>query len=105
MASPFFVYILRCVDNSLYTGITTDVRRRFAEHRGRKRGAKYTASHTPLRLECAWRTDSRASALRLEYRLKALTHAQKEQLIGAPHSLPVFLGHQLDCSVYQEELL
>jgi arsenate reductase len=70
------------VDGSLYAGITTDLARRFAEHAGRGgKGAKYTASRRPVRFEVAWEAPGRAEASRLEHRLKALTKAEKEQLI------------------------
>lgn len=79
---------MRCADESLYTGITTDLARRFAEHAGRK-GAKYTAARPPLRFEAAFEAPGRAEASRLEYRLKALSRAQKEGLIlgKAPRGL------------------
>lgn len=105
MESPYFVYLLRCADHSLYTGITTDYRRRLKEHQTQKRGAKYTASHTPLRLECVWRTDSRSRASQLEYHIKRLSHAQKEQLTRTPQSLSQLLGCRLDDCPCQEEVI
>ena len=103
---PYFIYILRCADNSLYTGITTDVARRFAEHRGKPVGAKYTATHTPVRMERVWQCCGRAAASRLEYRIKkTLTHTQKEQLVANPALLESLLGHVIDVSCYQEECL
>ena len=103
MASAYFVYMLRCADGSLYTGFTTDWRRRFREHcSGTARGAKYTLSHPPLRVECVWQTDTVSAAMRLEYRIKkALSHAQKEQLVASPELLPSLLGHVLECGEYQ----
>lgn len=100
--TPCFVYLLRCADGSLYTGFTTDWRRRFREHSGlQRRGAKYTRSHEPLRLERVWQAENKADALRLEYHIKhALSHAQKEQLIAAPELLEPLLGHRLDCRGY-----
>ena len=78
----YYVYLLRCKDGSIYAGITTDLARRFSEHAGKGgRGAKYTASRTPERFECAFCAQDRASASRLEARLKRLTHAQKQSLI------------------------
>ena len=84
----YYVYILRCSNQSLYTGITTDLQRRFAEHAGKRTGgAKYTASHQPIRFEAVWQAEDRASASRLEYRIKTLTRLQKEHLIeGNPPS-------------------
>lgn len=86
----YFVYILRCEGGSLYTGITTDLSRRFAEHCGKDgKGAKYTHSRRPLRFERAWSCPGKGDALRLEYRIKQLTHAQKEALLlgSAPEKL------------------
>lgn len=78
----YYTYLLRCADGSLYTGITTDPARRFAQHTGVKPGgAKYTALRHPVRMEAVWRTYDRATASRLEYQLKHLKKAEKEQLI------------------------
>lgn len=104
MDSAYFVYLLRCTDGSLYTGITTDYQRRLSEH-GSKRGAKYTRSHPPSHFERVWRTSSRALASRLEYRLKTLTRAQKEQLIYNPTQLTSLLGNVVDVNLYEEECL
>lgn len=69
----------------MYTGITTDVRRRFEEHTEDKaRGAKYTKSHKPIKIEAVWETDTKANALKLEHRIKKLTKPQKEELISVP---------------------
>ncbi len=105
MAKPYFVYMLRCADDSLYTGIATDVARRFAEHGGKAVGAKYTASHAPVRVERVWRAPDRALASRLEYRIKTLTHTQKERLVANPAQLTGLLGRVMDISPYQEEFL
>ena len=77
----YFVYMLRCKDNSIYTGITTDVERRFAEHKSPKKGAKYTTSHTPVSVEAVFETNSRSEASKLEAHIKSLTKSQKEELI------------------------
>ena len=75
----YYVYLLRCTDGSLYAGITTDLRRRYREHReGGKKGAKYTRAHPPLSCAAAWVLPDRASASRLEARLKKLSHREKE---------------------------
>lgn len=103
MDKPYFVYMLRCADDSLYTGIATDVARRFSEHGGKATGAKYTASHTPVRVERVWRAPDRALASRLEYRIKTLSHAKKERLVADPAQLEGLLGHVMDISPYQEE--
>ena len=78
----YYTYILRCADNSLYTGITTNPERRFLQHCGKKSGgAKYTASHPPIRMEAVWHAPNHPAAARLEYQIKTLTKQQKEQMI------------------------
>ncbi|MBQ1821354.1 MAG: 4'-phosphopantetheinyl transferase superfamily protein [Clostridia bacterium] len=77
----YVVYMLRCKGDRLYTGITTDPVRRFSEHEGKARGAKYTHAFPPEGIAAAWKTDSRALALKLEARIKKLTRAQKNLLI------------------------
>ena len=76
----WFVYMLRCRDGSLYTGVASDVERRFAEHVSGK-GAKYTRSHPPVavvyREECA----DKSAALRREAAVKKLSRRQKLDLI------------------------
>lgn len=77
----YFLYILRCADETLYTGITTDLDRRLAEHNSRPNGAKYTRSRRPVTLAYARRFRSRSAASREEARIKRLTRAQKLALI------------------------
>lgn len=79
----YYVYILRCEDNTLYTGITTDVARRFAEHsEGKIKGAKYTRGRKPRQIEAVWQTDNKIDAAKVEYRIKKLRKAQKESLVA-----------------------
>ena len=78
---PYFVYILRCSDGSLYTGIAADVQHRLAVHNS-GRGAKYTRSRLPVEVvytEC--RLD-RSDALKRELQIKRLCRKQKEDLIS-----------------------
>lgn len=81
MDSKWFLYILRCSDGSLYTGITTDVGKRLVQHNSGK-GAKYTRGRGPLELvyqkECADHSD----ALRQEIYVKSLTKQKKLLLIA-----------------------
>ena len=78
----YYTYILRCEGGSLYTGITTNLSRRFCEHQGKGgKGAKYTALRRPLGYEAAWQSKGRSEASKLEYRLKALSKPEKERLI------------------------
>ncbi len=78
----YYTYMLRCEDNSIYTGIASDLERRMKEHFEKsKKCAKYTLRHTAKKLECAWQTENRALASKLEYAIKQLAKPQKEELI------------------------
>lgn len=78
----YYTYMLRCEDNSIYTGITTDIKRRMKEHFEKdKKCAKYTFRHTPQKLECVWKSENRILASKLEYSIKQLSKIQKEELI------------------------
>lgn len=77
----WWVYMLRCADGTLYTGVTTDVLRRWQEHNGSPRGARYTRVRRPVWLVLCVPVPDRAGACRLEARLKALSRARKERLI------------------------
>ena len=84
----YFVYVLRCEDDSLYVGITTDVVRRFKEHTSCSGlGAKYTRSHKPVCIEAVWSTDNRSGASKLEYFLKKLSRKSKDEVIADPEIL------------------
>ncbi|WP_407308648.1 GIY-YIG nuclease family protein [Desulfosporosinus sp. SB140] len=83
----YWVYLARCGDNTIYTGATTDLKRRVREHNrvgSRGQGAKYTASHLPVSLAQAWEVDSWSDALRLEYAIKRCHRAEKVRLIEEP---------------------
>jgi len=77
-----FVYILRCRDGSLYTGITTDVPRRVQQHQTGQ-ASKYTRARLPVTLSWTRQVRSWSQALKEEYRIKTLTRAQKEALLQA----------------------
>lgn len=80
--NPWFVYILRCADNSLYTGITTDTSRRVQEHNQCNRlGARYTRARRPVALVWQESHPNRSSALKREAALKKLPRPAKEQLL------------------------
>ncbi len=76
----FFVYIVRCRDGSFYTGLTTDLARRVEKH-NQGRGAKYTASHRPVKLVYREACGDLRAAMRRERRIKSLTRAAKAELI------------------------
>ena len=78
----WYVYILRCGDGSLYTGITDDIDRRLAAHRA-GHGAKYTRGRGPLELVYRERQPDKSAALRRECRIKRLSRAEKLALIVA----------------------
>ena len=75
-----YVYVIECVDETLYTGYTTDVKRRVAEHDAGD-GAKYTRGRTPVTLRHVESFDSKSTAMSREHAIKSLTHAKKERLI------------------------
>ena len=75
-----FVYMVRCSDNSLYTGYTNDLDKRIEVHNTGK-GAKYTRSRLPVSLVFYRRVDSKSIGLRLEARLKKLSKKKKEDLV------------------------
>jgi len=81
MEEVWHLYILRCGDGSLYTGITTDVEKRLEAHRS-GRGAKYTRGRGPLELVYRETCGSHSEALKRELAVKALTRTEKEKLIG-----------------------
>lgn len=80
MEQIWYLYILRCKDNTLYTGITTDVEKRLEAHRSGK-GAKYTRGRGPLRLVYQETCGSHSEALKREVEVKKLTRAEKLELI------------------------
>ena len=77
----YLVYILRCGDGSLYTGITNDLSRRLAAHSS-GRGAKYTRSRLPVALVWQEAQPDKSAALRRERQIKALSRAEKLRLIA-----------------------
>ena len=76
----WFVYMLRCGDGSLYTGITDDVPRRLEVHRAGK-GAKYTRGRGPRELVYQEEVSDKSAALKREYAIKRLRREEKEQLL------------------------
>ncbi len=85
----WFVYLVRTASGSLYTGITTDVERRFAEHQaGAPKGARSLRGKGPLILEFWAETGNRAMASRLEWAIKQWPRRDKEALIRGERALP-----------------
>ncbi len=91
----WFIYMLRCADGSLYTGITVDVERRFSEHCDGNRGAKYLRGRGPLQLVFQCAVTDRSRATRLEMIIKQLTKQEKEALL-LNHALLEPLLQRLD---------
>lgn len=82
------VYIIRCGDNSLYTGISNDVSRRFAVHQsGNSQASKYTKNRHPLKLVFSEEIGTKSEASRVEYRIKQLPKGTKENLVRGLTSL------------------
>ena len=98
----YYTYMIRCEDNSLYTGITTDLERRLSEHQSKsEKCAKYTLNHTAIKFEAAWESSTRSAASKLEYNLKKLGKAQKESLIKNVSNLSIFLEDKINCEEYK----
>lgn len=85
-ASGWILYVAECADGSYYTGITKDVEKRIAAHNSGK-GAKYTASHAPVKLVFQEPQAGYSAALRREYQVKTLSKGRKRRFIGG-ESLP-----------------
>ncbi len=78
-SKPWYLYLIECVDGSIYTGITVDVAARYAAHKA-GRGARYTRAHPPLRLLGYQSHTDRSSASKVECRIKKLSAAEKRCL-------------------------
>lgn len=94
----YYTYMIRCKDNSLYTGMTNNIENRLKKHISGK-GAKYTKSHHAEKIEAAWRTKDKSLACKLEYQIKQLEKAQKEKLIKGER-LSTYLKGKIDCRRY-----
>jgi len=79
-ASAWHVYMLRCADGTLYTGVTNNLRARLAAHNSGK-GAKYTRARCPVELLWSTRAKDKSAAHKREYHLKQLTRAEKLQVV------------------------
>jgi len=76
------LYIVKCNDGTLYTGVTTNIDRRIREHNSTKRGAKYTRSRRPVELVWTKEYENRSEVQSAEYEFKKLTHKQKLEIIS-----------------------
>ena len=85
--SQWLVYVLRCSDNTLYTGVTTDIERRVIEHNeDNKVAAKYTRIRRPVKLVYTESCANRSEALKREHGIKKLSRQQKELLVAGTTS-------------------
>lgn len=97
----YYVYMLRCQDNSLYTGIAKDLQKRMNDHFTRNKNcAKYTLNHKAQKLECAWETLNKSLASKLEYHIKQLPKNKKEDLIKNNNT--TFLNLKIEWKMYNK---
>ena len=98
--NAYYVYMLLCADESLYTGITPNLQRRMRQHAGLlKGGARYTALRSPKELAALWVAPDKATAAKADYAIKRLTAAQKRQLIANPQQLNDLLQRDVPLSL------
>lgn len=88
----YWLYILLCNNNTYYTGYTVDLLRRYREHQSGSHKCKYTRSFKPLELVQCWPLTDKSQALKLEYKIKALSRLAKERLIANPDALSVMIA-------------
>jgi len=79
----YYVYIVKCSDDTLYTGIATDIKRRVEEHNSSTKGAKYTKTRRPVKLMYSEELEDRSSATKREIAVKKLSRDKKLELINA----------------------
>lgn len=97
----YYTYMIRCADNTIYTGMTNNLEKRINEHISKsKNGAKYTKAHNAVKLESAWKSKEKSLACKLEYQIKQLTKQQKENLING-EKLSSYLKGKVDCRRYR----
>ena len=99
----YYIYMLRCTDNSIYTGITTDLNRRISEHINKK-GAKYTRNRTVIKIEVFFTTDCKKNASILEYHIKKLKKSEKEKVIINGLLSSPYLLKKIDINNYKEDV-
>lgn len=104
----YYVYMLLCSNDSLYTGITPDLEKRMRQHVGQiKGGARATALRPPKEIAAVWTAPDKSAAAKAEYAIKRLTPAQKRSLTQAPHRLNDILNREepLPLEVYDAPTL
>jgi len=83
----YHLYILKCADKTLYTGITTDLKRRVFEHNNSKTGAKYTKARRPVKLVYSRKFKNRSLASKEEARIKSMSRSEKLLLLAGLYNL------------------
>jgi len=78
---PWYVYMVRCSDGTLYTGIAKDLKKRLEAHNSGRDGARYTRSRRPVTLVYAQQVESQSAAASLEYRIKKMPRSKKKALV------------------------
>ena len=78
----WYVYMVRCSDETLYTGITNDLEKRIEAHNSGKDGARYTRSRRPVKLVYSEEAGAKSAAAKLEYKIKKMTRAKKMKLVS-----------------------
>lgn len=86
LEQPWSVYVIRCDDGTLYTGVSTDVARRFMEHLDGKRGARYFNGRRPLEIVFTEAGHTRSSACRREAEIKRMSRPEKLAMLGLSDS-------------------
>ena len=88
MLKKYYVYILECVNNTYYTGYTTDLKRRYTEHCAGSPKCKYTRAFPPKRIAAHWCFGDKSRAMQVEAIIKTLSKSEKVMLIQTPELLP-----------------
>ncbi len=105
-SKPYYIYVLRCSDDSLYVGITHDIEHRIKAHLGIiKGGARYTKSHPVQKIESAWKAENKSVALHIECALKKLTRIQKLSIIDKPYSIYKYVTDQNSIEICSKDFL
>lgn len=101
----YYVYLLRCADDTLYCGVSTNWQRRLRQHAsGSSSAARYTRAHPPRELAALWECGEKGDALRLEYRIKKLRREEKLRLIEEEDAFSTLPGMP-DAALYRRDLL
>lgn len=99
----YFVYMIGCEGDLLYTGIAADIEKRLSEHFTRsEKCAKFTRAHRARSVEAVWTVPDKSTALRLEWRIKQLTKQKKLALIASPENVSALLDETAEITVYRE---